>query len=93
MERSGCCGAKSRYQTTNTAISVIHRSDGSGTTFNWADYLRKSVPSGRRKSVQFLSCMAGGIGRKEQQRRRGECDTHQGGDLAMLNSPMYCKKS
>ncbi|MBV8683616.1 MAG: phosphate ABC transporter substrate-binding protein PstS [Caulobacteraceae bacterium] len=27
-----------------TPIAVVHRSDGSGTTFNWADYLAKSSP-------------------------------------------------
>jgi len=33
-------------------ITVVHRSDGSGTTYVWADYLSKSVLSGRRKSVR-----------------------------------------
>jgi phosphate transport system substrate-binding protein len=28
----------------NQAILVVHRSDGSGTTFNWADYLSKVSP-------------------------------------------------
>ena len=31
------------------AISVIHRSDGSGTTFNWANYLSKVSPEWKEK--------------------------------------------
>ena len=30
-------------------ISVVHRSDGSGTTFNWADYLSKVSPEWKSK--------------------------------------------
>lgn len=30
-------------------ISVIHRSDGSGTSFNWTDYLAKASPEWREK--------------------------------------------
>jgi phosphate transport system substrate-binding protein len=33
----------------NIPIAVIHRSDGSGTTFNWADYLSKVSPEWRAK--------------------------------------------
>jgi phosphate transport system substrate-binding protein len=33
----------------NTAISVVHRSDGSGTTFNWVDYLSKASAEWRDK--------------------------------------------
>lgn len=33
----------------NTAISVIYRSDGSGTTYNWVDYLSKVSPEWRAK--------------------------------------------
>jgi phosphate transport system substrate-binding protein len=31
-------------------IVVVHRSDGSGTTYIWTDYLSKISPSGNRKS-------------------------------------------
>lgn len=31
------------------AITVVHRSDGSGTTFNWADYLSKVSPEWKTK--------------------------------------------
>lgn len=30
------------------AISVVHRSDGSGTTYNWSDFLSKSSPAWRK---------------------------------------------
>ncbi len=33
----------------NAAITVIHRADGSGTTFNWADYLSKVSPEWKQK--------------------------------------------
>jgi phosphate transport system substrate-binding protein len=33
----------------NTEITVVHRSDGSGTTFNWANYLSKSSEEWRYK--------------------------------------------
>jgi phosphate transport system substrate-binding protein len=32
----------------DAAITVVHRSDGSGTTFNWADYLSKESAEWRR---------------------------------------------
>ena len=32
-----------------TAITVVHRSDGSGTTFNWVDYLSKVSPAWKAK--------------------------------------------
>ena len=33
------------------AIAVVHRSDGSGTTFIFTDYLSRSAPTGNRRSV------------------------------------------
>ncbi len=33
----------------DAAIAVIHRADGSGTTFNWTDYLAKASPEFREK--------------------------------------------
>jgi phosphate transport system substrate-binding protein len=33
----------------NAAITVVHRLDGSGTTFNWANYLSKVSPEWREK--------------------------------------------
>ena len=35
-------------------IVVVHRSDGSGTTYIWTDYLSKISPSGRKKSAKRL---------------------------------------
>lgn len=32
----------------STPISVVHRSDGSGTTYNWVDFLSKSSPAWRQ---------------------------------------------
>jgi ABC-type phosphate transport system substrate-binding protein len=36
-------------QLPDSAISVVHRSDGSGTTFNWVNYLSKVSPEWRDK--------------------------------------------
>ncbi len=33
----------------NAAIAIVHRSDGSGTTFNWVNYLSKVSPEWREK--------------------------------------------
>ena len=34
----------------DAAITVVHRSDGSGTTFNWANYLRRRARNGGTRS-------------------------------------------
>ena len=33
----------------NQAVNIVHRSDGSGTTFNWVNYLAKSSPEWKSK--------------------------------------------
>ena len=38
----------------NDDITVVHRSDGSGTTFVWTDYLSKSARRGNRKWAPTL---------------------------------------
>jgi phosphate transport system substrate-binding protein len=38
------------------AIAVVHRSDGSGTTFNFAFYLAKVSPNGSRRSASTPRC-------------------------------------
>ena len=43
--------ANPRVRLPDKAILVVHRSDGSGTTFNWTDYLSKVSGSGRRGSA------------------------------------------
>ena len=40
----------------SAAISVVHRSDGSGTTFNWVNYLCKVSPRGKPKSARAPPC-------------------------------------
>jgi len=34
------------------AVTIVHRSDGSGTTFNWLTTCRRSAPSGKRRSAR-----------------------------------------
>ena len=53
----------------STAIAVVHRSDGSGTTFNFTNYLSKVSPDwksqGRRERRRRMA------GRSRRQRQRG----------------------
>ncbi len=51
-------------QLPGTAITVVHRSDGSGTTFNFADYLSKVSPEwqsrvGRGTSIKWPAGIGG----------------------------------
>ena len=38
----------------NQAIAIVHRSDGSGTTYNFIYYFPRSVPTGRARSASTL---------------------------------------
>ncbi len=53
----------------NDDITVVHRSDGSGTTFVWTDYLSKVSPEWKTRSAPTLGELAGGLGRQGQRRR------------------------
>jgi phosphate transport system substrate-binding protein len=44
VERPGDREAESRREAARQAITVVHRSDGSGTTFLWTNYLSKVSP-------------------------------------------------
>ena len=49
----------------NKDIIVVHRSDGSGTTFIWTDYLSKISPEWKSQvGIRYLREMAEGHGRK-----------------------------
>jgi phosphate transport system substrate-binding protein len=48
MERPGDCEATG-VNLPNSDITVVHRSDGSGTTYIWADYLAKVSPEWKTK--------------------------------------------
>ena len=51
-------------------IVVVHRSDGSGTTYIWTDYLSKVSPEWKTEGGQGnLGELAGGLGRQGQRRR------------------------
>ena len=53
-------------QLPATDITVVHRSDGSGTTYIWVDYLRRCRPNGRSKvGVQHVGELA------DRRRRQG----------------------
>ena len=70
VERPGDREAEPRRQRCPaTDITVVHRSDGSGTTYIWVDYLSKVSPEwktqGRRRHVGELA------GRRRRQGQRG----------------------
>ena len=49
LGRSGNYRDQSRPEAAQSAITVVHRSDGSGTTFNWTNYLSKVSPEWKDK--------------------------------------------
>ena len=56
LERSGDRQAQPRRSSCpSTAIAVIHRADGSGTTFNFTDYLAKVSPDWKDKVGEATS--------------------------------------
>ena len=62
-------------------ILVIHRSDGSGTTFNWTDYLSKVSGEWKvRVGASTLGRLADRGRRKRQRRRRGKRRSREGSD-------------
>ena len=51
----------------NEDITVVHRSDGSGTSFVFTDYLSKVSPEWKSKvGVQHVRELAGWVGRQGQ---------------------------
>lgn len=44
-----------KLKLPNQRVSVVHRSDGSGTTFNWANYLSKVSPTWKTKAGEGTS--------------------------------------
>ena len=60
----------------STAITVAHRSDGSGTTQNFTKYLVKAAPDDLDAQERFDRRVAGRHPGRQRQRRRGP-DHHQ----------------
>ena len=56
-----------------TAIPLVHRSDGSGTTFNFTNYLGKVNPEWQRRSAPTPPSLARRYRRQGQCRRGGRC--------------------
>ena len=58
----------------HTAITIVHRSDGSGTTFNFTDYLSKVSPEWKSKVGEGTADRLAGRGRRQGQCRcRFQC--------------------
>ena len=58
--------AQSRVKLPDTEIAVVHRSDGSGTTFIFANYLSKVSPEWKTRSARARLSMAGRARRQGQ---------------------------
>ena len=59
--------ANSGVKLPGDDIVVVHRSDGSGTTYIWTDYLSKISPEWQTESGQsHVGKLAGGFGRQGQ---------------------------
>ncbi len=54
----------------STAIAVVHRSDGSGTTFNFTNYLSKISPEWKSQVGFCNLCRVASRHRRQRQRRR-----------------------
>ena len=77
-----------------TAIATVHRSDGSGTTFNFTHYLSQVSPGwksgpGEGKTVAWI----GGVGGKGNEGVAGYVKQTSRTRSAMSNMPMSCKTS
>ena len=67
-----------KLKLPSDAITVVRRSDGSGTTFVWTDYLSKVNAEWKSKvGVRHGGRMAGGRWRQGQRRRRRQCQPDQ----------------
>ena len=68
MERSENRGVESRASSLpDQEIVVVHRSDGSGTTYIWTDYLSKVSPEWKQKvGDEHIRELAGRAGRQRQ---------------------------
>ena len=79
MERSGIAELNPGVKLPDQAIAVVHRSDGSGTTFMFTNYLSKVSPEWKTKvgantSVEWPVGLGGkgneGVAANDQQHRR-----------------------
>ena len=58
------------------SISVVHRADGSGTTWIFTNYLCKRRQPGKKRWARQGRGLAGGHGRQGERRRRRLCQAH-----------------
>ena len=63
-------------QLPDKDIGVVHRSDGSGTTYIWVDYLSKVSPEWKKKVG--VGHVGGLAGRRRRQGQRGRGRARQG---------------
>ena len=76
------------------AIVVVHRSDGSGTTFIFTDYLSKVSPDWKSKvGANTVGRMAGRHRRQGQRRRRQQRRRRPKARSAMSSTPMPSRTS
>ena len=94
LERRGDHKGSTRRQAARTAsIIVVHRSDGSGTTFIFTDYLSKVSPEWKSRGRRSMtSCRVARRHRRQGQRRRGQqCAADQ--ERHRLRRDAYAKQT
>ena len=74
-------------------IAVVHRSDGSGTTFNFTDYLSKVSPDWKSKVGESDLGRMAGRHRRQGQRRRRQQRARRRARSAMSNTPTPSRTS
>ena len=70
VERPGDREAQPGVKLPKQAIAVVHRSDGSGTTFIFTNYLSKVSPDWKAKVGDGTAVQVAGRHRRQGQRRR-----------------------
>ena len=78
----------------STAIAVVHRSDGSGTTFIFTNYLSKVSPEWKGKVGEGTSVQwPAGLGGKGNEGVSAIASRTDGRRSAMSNTPTRCRTS
>ena len=84
MERSGDREAQSRRHAAATDITFVHRSEASGTTFIFADYLAKVSPEFKTKVGVDACAEVADRRRRQGERRRGRTGSQTPGSLGYV---------
>ena len=71
-------------------ITIVHRSDGSGTSFNFTNYLSKVSPEWKSKVGKALRCSGRPASAARETRAWRRTSSRSAAASAMSNTPMRC---